>query len=77
MAGGFLFLRLKVTSRKSTFFRLVLISILNPICLKILIMSFRVLSVFGPLQFLKTMSPSSRYEPVSFLFILSSKIDNI
>ena len=34
-------------------------------------------SVFDLLQFLRIMSPSSRYKPVSFLFIFSAKIDNI
>ena len=75
MAGVFLFLRLKVALRKSAPFKLVLISILNPKCLKILILSFLVLSVSGPLQFRRIMSPSSWYKQVSFLFILSAEID--
>ena len=63
--------------RKSTSFRLVLMSILNPICLKILMISFLALSVLGPLEFLRIMSLLFWYKPVSFLFILSVKIDNI
>ena len=62
--------RLKVTSRRSTCFRFVLISILNPISLNIL-MSFLDLSVCFPFAFLRIISPSSPYNAVSFLYSLA------
>ena len=71
------FRRSKVTSRKSTSFKFVFISILNPISLKILIMSFLVLSVVGPSQIRRMMRPSSQYKPVSFLSILCPRVDNV
>ena len=62
-----LLFRLNVTSKKSTCFKFVLISILNPISLKIFMISFLVLSVCGPVRFRTITSPSSLYRPVSSL----------
>ena len=62
-----LLFRLNVTSKKSTCFKFVLISILNPISLKIFMISFLVLSVCGPVRFRTIISPSSLYRPVSSL----------
>ena len=62
-----LLFRLNVTSKKSTCFKFVLISILNLISLKIFMISFYVLSVCGPVRFQTITSPSSLYRPVSSL----------
>ena len=62
-----LLFRLNVTSKKSTCFKFVLISILNPISLKIFMISFLVLTVCGPVRSRMITSPSSLYRPVSSL----------
>ena len=60
-----LLFRLNVTSKKSTCFKFVLISILNPISLKIFMISFLVLSVCGPVRF-RTIAWKIWHGPVRF-----------
>ena len=59
---------LNVTSRKSTIFKFVFISILKPMSFKIFVVSFLALSIGLPLYSRKSISPSSRYSPVSSFF---------
>ena len=51
-------------SRKLTVFRLVSMVIFNPMALKVLVMSFLILSDLLPVMFLKAASPSSLYRPM-------------
>ena len=63
MVGQVFNSKLKVTFKKSTFVKFVVISILNLILLKI-IMFFSVLSVSWVLTLRRIISPSSWYEPI-------------
>ena len=67
-------MRLNVTSRKSTIFKFVFISILKPMSSKIFVMSFLVLSICLLLCSRKSISPTSWYSPVSSVLILSANL---
>ena len=67
-------MRLNVTLRKSTIFKFAFISILKPMSLKFFVMSFLALSICLPLCSRRSISPSSRYSPVSSFLILSANL---
>lgn len=64
------FIRLNVTLRKSSSFTLVLISMWNPIFLKMLMVVFLVFFVFCLLRFLNSMRLSYQRRSLSFLSII-------
>ena len=70
-------MRLKVTSRKSVWNRLVSAVMFSLISWKALIMFFLVHSISGPNLFLRTASPSSRYKSRYFVGMIFDSVFKI